>query len=138
MVATVDDEDYERVSKHKWHCKDDGYAVNSGLTVNGRREFIRMHRFIMGAQIGVEIDHVDGNRRHGNCHCACIAAEKAKDASDEYYEWERNKNFTFRNPLPSIHLRIRTIPDHKKVFARIFSIGVGSKRPSLDRVIGGQ
>jgi hypothetical protein len=57
-VALVDDEDYELVSKYKWHAhrtwSGHWYAkTNSGA--------LTMHRLIMRPQVDEEIDHIDGN-----------------------------------------------------------------------------
>ncbi len=51
----VDDEDFEKVSKFKWHLHNRGYAQNRhgpGL----------MHRFIMNAKREDEVDHINGDR----------------------------------------------------------------------------
>ncbi len=56
--ALVDDDDFERVSKYKWHYdKVTGYAR---ACVNGKWLFL--HRFIMGAVTGEIIDHKDTNK----------------------------------------------------------------------------
>ena len=59
-VALVDDEDYEELNKYKW-CADKGrrtyYAVRS-LWANGRKSGkLYMHRVIMKAQPGEQVDH---------------------------------------------------------------------------------
>lgn len=54
-IALVDDEDYEEVSKLRWHYNK-GYAKHS-YQENGRAKFIFMHRFIMKARDGEEVDH---------------------------------------------------------------------------------
>ena len=68
LVALVDDEDYEWLSKWNWtavstHRKNGGYAVR---VENGR--MILMHRQILEAPDGAEIDHINGrgldNRRN--------------------------------------------------------------------------
>ena len=57
-VALVDDEDYERVSKFKWHCTSEGYAATTLPRLNGHRKTVWMHRYIMNAPDGIEVDHV--------------------------------------------------------------------------------
>ena len=65
QVALVDQEDYERVSKHKWcalyACKryDDGvfYAVR-GTRRGGKQVFTYLHRFVLNAPAGLEVDHI--------------------------------------------------------------------------------
>jgi len=53
----VDEDDFDRVSKHTWACDSIGYVIT---TING--EAVRLHRFIMGFPEGLSIDHIDGNR----------------------------------------------------------------------------
>src|SRR5436190_10717352 len=55
-VALCDDEDFEVLSRHRWFLRD-GYAVKRG----GERN-ISMHRFLMKAQAGQSVDHIDRNR----------------------------------------------------------------------------
>lgn len=52
-VATVDDEDYPRLSNYKWH-NSSGYALGF---VNGKKQL--MHRLIMNAPRGLVVDHID-------------------------------------------------------------------------------
>lgn len=58
--ALVDDEDYERVNNLKWHaCKHHNtwYALHSPT----EKPPVKMHRFIMNAAKGVQVDHSDGD-----------------------------------------------------------------------------
>lgn len=66
-VALVDDEDYKRVSKYKWHAhsgKGPVYAAAwiPGYTSCGR---VRMHRFILWGELakhpGFVVDHINHN-----------------------------------------------------------------------------
>lgn len=58
-VALVDDEDYERVSKMKWHASFHGkeghekwYACTTSRDYKNHSSKIRMHRLIMGLEPG--------------------------------------------------------------------------------------
>ena len=54
-VAIIDDEDYKRVSQYKWSYHNQGYAqTNGGWTL--------MHRFILNARDGQQVDHINGDR----------------------------------------------------------------------------
>lgn len=69
-VALVDDEDYERVNRHKWHVQvtRNGVAyaaTNIVIQVKPRKvKKIRMHRLVLNAgpsARGVELDHWNGD-----------------------------------------------------------------------------
>jgi hypothetical protein len=59
----LDDEDYEKLSKYKWHeCK--GYATRTyWVKENGKRKLKRdfIAREIMGNPKGMHVDHINGN-----------------------------------------------------------------------------
>ncbi|MBB3213429.1 hypothetical protein FHW67_002721 [Herbaspirillum sp. Sphag1AN] len=59
--ALVDDEDFERLSKYRWHLNDSGYAVRCDYS-SGTLKNIRMHHEVVTRQAGFDIDHIDGNR----------------------------------------------------------------------------
>jgi hypothetical protein len=70
-VATVDDEDYVRFCKEKWHIGHEGrtgYAVRmSSMKGGNKQRTIYMHREIWKSHYGaipenMEIDHIDGDR----------------------------------------------------------------------------
>jgi hypothetical protein len=54
--ALVDDEDYCDLSQYKWSLATCGYAQR------GTSPKIYMHRQIMNAPTGMEVDHINGNR----------------------------------------------------------------------------
>lgn len=68
----IDDEDYDKVSKFKWYLSRYGYARTSAYigTINGKEQRIeyRLHRFLLSAPKGKEVDHVNrdklDNRKH--------------------------------------------------------------------------
>ena len=64
--AIVDDDDYERLSKHKWFCNYYGYAcrTESYPRINGKqkKKNILMHREIIDCPVGKDTDHQDGNK----------------------------------------------------------------------------
>lgn len=62
-VALVDNEDYIELSKYKWYVGARGYAIRHPKMMKGvRRGHIAMHRVIMNAPEGMEVDHKDGDR----------------------------------------------------------------------------
>lgn len=62
-VALVDDEDYERVSRLKWHVKQQGNndTVYAAHTDPKTYKTIRLHRFVLDAQDHEVIDHRSGD-----------------------------------------------------------------------------
>lgn len=62
-VAIVDDEDYENLSKFTWHCSYFGYAERATSRAKGKkRRIIKMHREVLRATRGQEVDHINGDR----------------------------------------------------------------------------
>lgn len=65
QVALVDDEDYDRINAHKWCAMripgtNSYYAARkSAADENGKQRTIRMHREIMNAKDGEEVDHIN-------------------------------------------------------------------------------
>jgi len=64
--ALVDDEDFQYLSQFKWCMQDKYYAKRyvSSRTVNGKQscKYMQMHREIMNAPDGVQIDHINHNK----------------------------------------------------------------------------
>ena len=66
--AIVDDEDYERLMEHKWcahkcsNNKDKFYVERMApVDSNGKQKIIYIHRVIMNAPKGMQVDHINGN-----------------------------------------------------------------------------
>ena len=69
-VALVDDEDFEWLNQWKWSLSQLGtnrkyrsiyYAHRTQWYKNGVQRDISMHRLILDAPKGLEVDHIDGN-----------------------------------------------------------------------------
>ena len=82
LVALVDDEDYEKVSRFTWCAHLEGnrkqpYAVTSILQENGRYKQFRMHRMVMEVyDPKIIVDHKNGNtldNRRKNLRLASFA-----------------------------------------------------------------
>jgi hypothetical protein len=62
-IALVDDEDFEELSEIKWYFRKEGYAVgNLPSPKKGVYPKQLMHRHIMSAKKGQQIDHINGNK----------------------------------------------------------------------------
>ena len=66
-IAIVDDDDYERVSAHKWTLHDNygrGFYARTNIrraTVERKYSSLMLHRFIANAKPGEVIDHINRN-----------------------------------------------------------------------------
>jgi len=66
FVALVDDEDYERCMKYKWHVSKHKdcrtlYAKGYGGTSNGKYITLSLHRFILNPPKNMQTDHINCN-----------------------------------------------------------------------------
>jgi hypothetical protein len=59
-IAIVDDVDFERVSSYAWFYHPAGYALRT-YREDGVTKTERMHRFILDAPKGYDVDHINGN-----------------------------------------------------------------------------
>lgn len=58
----VDDEDFSYLNQWKWYCNNTGYAGREHYMGNYSRRTLLMHRVILQAQPGQEVDHINGDR----------------------------------------------------------------------------
>ncbi len=65
-VAIVDDADFDQVSAYAWFLSGTGYATGF-VPADGRFKLTYLHQFLMDAQAGEIVDHINGytldNRR---------------------------------------------------------------------------
>jgi hypothetical protein len=59
LVTLVDDEDFEWLSTMKWHAATHGSRGQWSAGAGHRT--IRMHRLIMSAPVGMQVDHINGD-----------------------------------------------------------------------------
>lgn len=94
-VALVDDCDFERVSAYKWYVlvrfRVDGstrvYASRKVKKPNSNWTTQSLHRFIMAAPVGMEVDHIDGNPLN-NCRAnlrLCTSRENNQNRRPKAY-----------------------------------------------------
>mgnify|MGYP001564998521 CR=1 FL=1 len=65
-VALVDDEDFEKLSIHKWYAYKNSksnvwYAARKNLKNDGKQEMVLMHRELLDATKNIQVDHRNGN-----------------------------------------------------------------------------
>lgn len=64
LFATIDASDYEQVSQYKWTAlklPHTTYARRTWRTPDRVQHSIYLHRFLMGAEKGQQVDHIDRN-----------------------------------------------------------------------------
>lgn len=59
--ALVSDEDFDTLSQYNWLCYRNGYACRQGPRQGNNRTLILMHRVIMDAPDGLNVDHINGD-----------------------------------------------------------------------------
>lgn len=64
-IVLIDDEDYERISKYKWHLgyekNVDNFYILSNPIINKKQVTLRLHRLIMNAPKNLFVDHKNGD-----------------------------------------------------------------------------
>lgn len=72
MVTIIDDEDFERVSKHRWHVRNTcgpAFYASRSYRIKGKPIGVLLHRFLVKPNLGNEVTHIDGdglNNRRSN------------------------------------------------------------------------
>lgn len=101
--AKIDDEDYEKiVNVGAWHENNMGYAYHS-TSKGGKRKKIYMHRFLMRAELGYDVDHINHDpldNRKINLR-VCSHQENMKNRMDKakgyYFAKRENKWIVYVN-----------------------------------------
>ncbi len=115
QFAVIDDDDYDRISSHKWYAKKNNvkckvvYYAATNITILGKRTTIRMHQFILGSSPnGKEIDHADGNTLNNQKHNLrfCTRTQNLYNAIGSPYSATKHKGITFNNKSNMYRVRI--------------------------------
>lgn len=88
LSAIVDDEDFEMLSRFKWHFHQTGYAMRTAR-IDGKKHLLRMHRVVMNAPPHKCVDHINGNTLDNRKRNLRIASR-----SQNQHNRGRNKNNT--------------------------------------------
>lgn len=80
QIALVDDEDFDFINQWKWYYEkknrnNTGYAIRT-VKINGKRKRLYMHRVLLKAPDGMEVDHKNmngiDNRKENIRVCTCL------------------------------------------------------------------
>lgn len=106
MRAIVDEDDFDYLNQWKWHYGASGYAVREqylGMKDGKKvRKTILMHRVLLHAPQGVDVDHKNGHRldnRYENIRLATRSQNKANMISVKRQQTELPMGITY-NPSP--------------------------------------
>jgi hypothetical protein len=108
--AFVNMEDIPLISSYRWYISQDGYAVTR---IQGRTR--NMHRLIVDAPRGLEVDHIDGVR-HNNQRGNLRLVDKKLQAENKAVRSDSGTGFR------SVHF------DKKKGLYRVISTKDGVRR----------
>lgn len=119
FAAIVDDEDFERLAQYRWCAliaRYTVYAVRNG----GKLGFIYMHRFLIDAPSGMEVDHKNGNgidNRRSNLRLV-TKAQNQHNSRLKRHNKLRVKGVTFIKKTGKYHAKVRA--NKKTVFSGYF------------------
>ena len=97
--AIVDDDAPEVVFNLRWHKSTRGYAIfSTSHSHHGNKVVFRMHRVIMNAPPGTEVDHINGNpldNRRENLRLASHRENAANQVKQRVKRSSRYKGVTY-------------------------------------------
>lgn len=129
-VAIVDEEDYELVSKYKWHLNSMGYAVWRGM-VDGKKKTIRMHRLINNTPDGKYTDHINRNRLDNRrCNLRTVTQKENmqnKERGKGYWYQKQNRNWVVE--IYGSHRGCFSSEKDAAIFAELVYQGKADKKP---------
>ena len=111
LATLVDDEDYEWLSQHKWFScgkTNKEYAVRHGKDSEGSkaRKFLYMHREIMKAENGIEVDHINQDPLDNQKHNLRLCTSQQNNCNNKRSP-KRNKGVDKRETIiPSYRAKI--------------------------------
>lgn len=101
--AIVDEEDFEKLSQYSWVYHSKGYAHTTVRLKSGRRTTVKMHRMILNAPKGIQVDHenLDGlDNRKSNLRLATqsqnMMNRKVQKNNKSGYKGVNFRGFTYR------------------------------------------
>lgn len=117
----IDDRDVEIVNKYKWHLT--GKYVMRTKWLKGQNKSIQipLHRYIMDAPKGIEVDHINGNpldNRRSNLRL-CSHAENSKNRKVYKNNKSGHRGIVWDKQLN--HWRVQFWMDGKSIGSKLFS-----------------
>lgn len=144
--SVVSDVDFERLLRFTWHFNKLGYAVGERFE-NGKRIRVRMHREVMNAPDGVDVDHINGdkldNRRENLrlCNKSQNMSNRGKQLNNTtgfkgVFTSQRSPKFRaqIRVNRQSIHLGLFADPKDAAIAYNVAAVKYFGKFASLNEV----
>lgn len=101
LEAIVDDENYAWLNQWKWHSAN-GYAARKEYTKNEdgtiTKRYVRMHRIVISAPDGYEVDHINRNPLDNR-------VQNLRLATNQQNTWNRKEICTNTSGYRGVHLR---------------------------------
>ena len=125
--ALVDNDDFPRLSNHSWHTDRSGY-VKRMHNYKDKSSSIYMHRVILGASKGKEVDHINRNKLDNRKHNLrfCTHSQNMMNLNVQSSSKSGCRGVTWRKDMNM--WRVRFIKD-KKVYhlGNFFSVKEAKK-----------
>lgn len=102
-LTLVDDEDYETLNRWRWYLQKNGYVVRKAYdnTKKSKLKTVYMHRQIMNADMGEELDHIDCNKLNNQKTNLRLATRKTN-------AFNRGKKADNKSGYKGVYLEKRT------------------------------
>ena len=85
--------DYDIISKHTWYLLAKGYVTTHIKGADGKRRLLYLHRLLMNAPAGMEVDHINGikhDNRKENLRIVTTQINQHNQKSAKGYYWNKN------------------------------------------------
>jgi len=116
-LARIDNDDYERVSQYLWCAFETGIRIKRVYGVrkaSGNRRNIFLHRFILNAPPGIQVDHIDRNGL--NCQRSNLRLATSKQNGANSRKIIGVSGYRGVEPYPNGKWRARAQETHIGVF----------------------
>ena len=131
-IAIVDPADFEWLSQWKWSyttgSNGKGARAERSFRINGRQKHIFMHRLIMDAPDGMEVDHINGNgldNQRKNLRL-CSRSQNAKNITSMRVHTSWFKGVSYHKRLRKWHAQITN--EYRRIHLGLFACELEAAR----------
>lgn len=105
-VTQVDHNTYYAVYGYKWHLTSHGYAARSERCC-GKKKMIYLHRHILGAKKGQQVDHINGDKLDNRKENLRIVSSSQNLQNKKYGGSSKFKGVHYRKDVKSWRVTIQ-------------------------------